>query len=150
MSTGREKGGVSVLLELLLRTRVFLLTQPATYQTLSSQSGKYGISTRHFASSLRVLNISRTSSFLFSSQVVLWWCSHIISIQRKYLSLSFISPRSFCTGIRSDKFQRGGYRMDIVINTALHKKPIGIPGVVGLRGRTQPLARKDQALYKAS
>ncbi len=92
VSTRREKGGVSVLLELLLRTRVFLLTQPATYQTLSSQSGKYGISTRHFASSLRVLNISRTSSFLFSSQVVLWWCSHIISIQRKYLSLSFISP----------------------------------------------------------
>jgi hypothetical protein len=40
--------------------------------------------------------------------------------------------------------------MDIVINMALHKKPIGIPGVVGLRGRTQPLAREDQALYKVS
>jgi hypothetical protein len=44
----------------------------------------------------------------------------------------------------------GGYRMDIVINTALHKKTIWIPGVVGLRGRSQPLAREDLALYKAS
>src|SRR5215210_6154977 len=85
------------LLELLLRGQVCLLTQPTTYQTLSSQSGKYGTCTRRFASSLRLLNISRTSSFLFSSRVMLWWCSHIIAIQRKCLSLSFII--AVCTDV---------------------------------------------------
>ena len=96
---------VSVFSNCFFGVQVCLLTRPTTYLTLSSQSGKYGISTRRFASSLRVLNISRTSSFLFSSRVMLWWCSHIISIQRKCLSLSFISPPVVFAQVSSIKYQ---------------------------------------------
>ena len=85
------------------------LQDPKRSSTLSPhhregpQRGRYGASIRRFEISLRPFNISRTSSFLFSSRSVRprrsnLWTSHISSSQRMYFCLSsigFSSPSRF-------------------------------------------------------
>ena len=70
-------------------SRVLRKASQPYHREEGSQGGEYGGSTRRLERRAKSLNISRTSSVLFSSRVMLLCRAHIVSSQRRYFSLSF-------------------------------------------------------------